>query len=190
MSIVYDVDRIRDGRASPPGGRGDPARRAIFNLAASFQIVEDSPNQMPMPTVPGPVAPTGAALRPYRAPGARPRAVARPERPTTRGRSTIPLARPVAAGRSKTSGSNRTAASTVFRHPRVRRRRVRPHAARHGDVPARISYQEQQYMTPARPRCGSIAVQATTGSPTRPADGVTRGLAQTRSLSTARSQSP
>jgi acyl-CoA thioesterase-2 len=56
VPIVYEVDRIRDGRSFT-------TRRvvaiqhghAIFNLAASFQIVEDGPDHAaPMPIVPGP----------------------------------------------------------------------------------------------------------------------------------------
>jgi acyl-CoA thioesterase II len=56
VPIVYEVDRIRDGRAFT-------TRRvvaiqhghAIFNLSASFQVVEGGPDhQMEMPDVPGP----------------------------------------------------------------------------------------------------------------------------------------
>ncbi len=56
VPIIYEVDRIRDGRSFT-------TRRvvaiqhghAIFNLAASFQIVEDGPDHaMEMPDVPGP----------------------------------------------------------------------------------------------------------------------------------------
>ena len=56
MPIVFDVDRIRDGRSFT-------TRRvvaiqhgnAIFNLAASFQVVEEGPEHSdPMPDVPGP----------------------------------------------------------------------------------------------------------------------------------------
>jgi acyl-CoA thioesterase-2 len=56
VPVLYEVDRLRDG------GSFTTRRvvaiqhgRAIFNLAASFQIVENGPDhQMPMPTVPGP----------------------------------------------------------------------------------------------------------------------------------------
>ena len=56
IPIVYDVDRIRDGKSfATRRVVAIQHGRAIFNLAASFQIVEDGPDhQMPMPTVPGP----------------------------------------------------------------------------------------------------------------------------------------
>ena len=56
IPIVYDVDRIRDGKSfTTRRVVAIQHGRAIFNLAASFQIVEDGPDhQMPMPTVPGP----------------------------------------------------------------------------------------------------------------------------------------
>lgn len=56
VPIIYEVDRIRDGRSfttrrvvAIQGGK------AIFNLSASFQIEEDGfEHQEPLPTVPGP----------------------------------------------------------------------------------------------------------------------------------------
>jgi acyl-CoA thioesterase-2 len=56
VPIVYDVDRIRDGRSfSTRRVVAIQHGRAIFNLAASFQVVEDGPtHQDPMPEVPGP----------------------------------------------------------------------------------------------------------------------------------------
>jgi len=56
IPIVYDVDRIRDGKSfTTRRVVAIQHGRAIFNLAASFQIVENGPDhQMPMPTVPGP----------------------------------------------------------------------------------------------------------------------------------------
>jgi acyl-CoA thioesterase II len=56
IPIVYDVDRIRDGKSfATRRVVAIQHGRAIFNLAASFQIVENGPDhQMPMPTVPGP----------------------------------------------------------------------------------------------------------------------------------------
>ena len=54
IPIVYDVDRIRDGKSfTTRRVVAIQHGRAIFNLAASFQIVENGPDhQMPMPTVP------------------------------------------------------------------------------------------------------------------------------------------
>ena len=56
VPIIYEVDRIRDGRSF--NTRRDIAiqqGRAIFNLAASFQIVEAGPDhEMAMPDVPPP----------------------------------------------------------------------------------------------------------------------------------------
>src|ERR1700704_2711826 len=56
IPIVYDVDRIRDGKSfTTRRVVAIQHGRAIFNLAASFQIVENGPDhQMPMPTAPGP----------------------------------------------------------------------------------------------------------------------------------------
>ena len=56
IPIVYEVDRIRDGKSfTTRRVVAIQHGRAIFNLAASFQIVENGPDhQMPMPTVPGP----------------------------------------------------------------------------------------------------------------------------------------
>jgi acyl-CoA thioesterase-2 len=56
VPIVYEVDRIRDGRSfTTRRVVGIQHGKAIFNLAASFQIVEEGPDHaMPMPDVPGP----------------------------------------------------------------------------------------------------------------------------------------
>ncbi|HYU38838.1 MAG TPA: acyl-CoA thioesterase II [Acidimicrobiia bacterium] len=56
IPIVYEVDRIRDGKSfTTRRVVAIQHGRAIFNLAASFQIVEPGPDhQMPMPEVPGP----------------------------------------------------------------------------------------------------------------------------------------
>jgi acyl-CoA thioesterase II len=56
IPIVYEVDRIRDGKSfTTLRVVAIQHGRAIFNLAASFQIVENGPDhQMPMPDVPGP----------------------------------------------------------------------------------------------------------------------------------------
>ncbi len=56
VPIVYEVDRIRDGRSfTTRRVVAIQHGRAIFNLAASFQIVETGPDHaMPMPVVPGP----------------------------------------------------------------------------------------------------------------------------------------
>jgi len=56
VPIVYEVDRIRDGRSfATRRVVGIQHGRAIFNLAASFQIVEPGPDHaMPMPVVPAP----------------------------------------------------------------------------------------------------------------------------------------
>ena len=56
VPIVYEVDRIRDGRSfTTRRVVAIQHGRAIFNLAASFQIVESGPDhQMPMPAVPDP----------------------------------------------------------------------------------------------------------------------------------------
>jgi acyl-CoA thioesterase-2 len=58
VPIVYDVDRIRDGRSfTTRRVVAIQHGRAIFNLAASFQVVEQGPDhQMPMPDVPDPDA--------------------------------------------------------------------------------------------------------------------------------------
>jgi acyl-CoA thioesterase-2 len=56
VPIVYEVDRIRDGKSfTTRRVVAIQHGRAIFNLAASFQIVEQGPDhQMPMPAVPDP----------------------------------------------------------------------------------------------------------------------------------------
>jgi acyl-CoA thioesterase-2 len=56
VPIVYEVDRIRDGRAfTTRRVVAIQHGRAIFNLSASFQVVEPGPDhQMEMPDVPGP----------------------------------------------------------------------------------------------------------------------------------------
>ena len=54
--ILYDVDRIRDGRSfTTRRVVAIQHGRAIFNMSASFQVVEDGGvYQMPLPDVPGP----------------------------------------------------------------------------------------------------------------------------------------
>ena len=56
IPIIYDVDRIRDGRSfTTRRVVAIQHGKAIFNLAASFQVVEDGPDHsMEMPDVPGP----------------------------------------------------------------------------------------------------------------------------------------
>jgi acyl-CoA thioesterase II len=56
VPIVYEVDRIRDGKSfTTRRVVAIQHGRAIFNLAASFQVVETGPDhQMPMPSVPDP----------------------------------------------------------------------------------------------------------------------------------------
>src|SRR3954452_19755466 len=56
VPIVYEVDRIRDGKSfTTRRVVGIQHGRAIFNLAASFQIVEEGPeHQEPFPDVPTP----------------------------------------------------------------------------------------------------------------------------------------
>ena len=56
VPIIYEVDRIRDGRSfTTRRVVAIQHGRAIFNLAASFQIVEPGPDHhMPMPVVPEP----------------------------------------------------------------------------------------------------------------------------------------
>jgi acyl-CoA thioesterase-2 len=56
VPIIYDVDRIRDGRSfTTRRVVAIQHGRAIFNLAASFQIVEEGPeHQYAMPEVPPP----------------------------------------------------------------------------------------------------------------------------------------
>jgi acyl-CoA thioesterase-2 len=56
VPIVYEVDRIRDGKSfTTRRVVAIQHGKAIFNLAASFQIVESGPDhQMPMPAVPDP----------------------------------------------------------------------------------------------------------------------------------------
>ncbi len=58
IPIVYEVDRIRDGKSfTTRRVVAIQHGRAIFNLAASFQIAERGPDhQMPMPDVPDPDA--------------------------------------------------------------------------------------------------------------------------------------
>jgi acyl-CoA thioesterase-2 len=69
VPIVYEVDRIRDGRSfTTRRVIAIQHGRVIFNLAASFQIVEPGPDHaMAMPEVPGPEAlPTyRERLQPY-----------------------------------------------------------------------------------------------------------------------------
>src|SRR2546425_7835354 len=54
--IIYEVDRIRDGRSfTTRRVVAIQHGRAIFNLAASFQVVESGPEHHdPMPEVPDP----------------------------------------------------------------------------------------------------------------------------------------
>jgi acyl-CoA thioesterase-2 len=56
VPIVYDVDRIRDGRSfTTRRVVAIQHGRAIFNMSVSFQIEEDGPShQSAMPDVPGP----------------------------------------------------------------------------------------------------------------------------------------
>ncbi len=56
VPIIYEVDRIRDGHSfTTRRVIGVQHGKAIFNLAASFQIVEDGPeHQYEMPQVPPP----------------------------------------------------------------------------------------------------------------------------------------
>jgi acyl-CoA thioesterase II len=56
VPIVYEVDRIRDGKSfTTRRVVAIQHGRAIFNLAASFQVVETGPDhEMPMPSVPHP----------------------------------------------------------------------------------------------------------------------------------------
>jgi len=56
IPIVYEVDRIRDGKSfTTRRVVAIQHGRAIFNLAASFQVVEPGPDhEMPMPAVPDP----------------------------------------------------------------------------------------------------------------------------------------
>jgi acyl-CoA thioesterase-2 len=56
IPIVYEVDRIRDGKSFTTRRVVAIQRgRAIFHLSASFQMVEDGPShQRPMPEVPPP----------------------------------------------------------------------------------------------------------------------------------------
>src|SRR6185295_15730482 len=56
IPIVYEVDRIRDGRSfTTRRVIAIQHGQAIFNLAASFQIEEPGPDhQMAMPAVPDP----------------------------------------------------------------------------------------------------------------------------------------
>jgi acyl-CoA thioesterase-2 len=56
IPIVYEVDRIRDGKSfTTRRVVAVQHGRAIFNLAASFQIIEPGPDhQMTMPSVPDP----------------------------------------------------------------------------------------------------------------------------------------
>jgi acyl-CoA thioesterase-2 len=69
VPIIYEVDRIRDGRSfTTRRVIAIQHGRVIFNLAASFQIVEPGPDhEMEMPEVPGPEAlPTyRERLQPY-----------------------------------------------------------------------------------------------------------------------------
>src|SRR5215207_3457387 len=69
VPIVYDVDRIRDGKSfTTRRVVAIQHGRAIFNLAASFQIDELGPDhQDPMPDVPDPddVPTFKARIEPY-----------------------------------------------------------------------------------------------------------------------------
>jgi len=69
VPIVYDVDRIRDGKSfTTRRVVAIQHGRAIFNLAASFQIHESGPDhQDPMPAVPDPedVPTFKARIEPY-----------------------------------------------------------------------------------------------------------------------------
>jgi acyl-CoA thioesterase-2 len=69
IPIIYDVDRIRDGHSfTTRRVVAIQHGRAIFNLSASFQIVESGPeHQYPMPDAPDPeTLPTiREALEPY-----------------------------------------------------------------------------------------------------------------------------
>jgi acyl-CoA thioesterase II len=69
IPVIYEVDRIRDGKSfTTRRVVAVQHGRAIFNLAASFQVVEPGPDHsMEMPEVPGPdVLPTfRERLEPY-----------------------------------------------------------------------------------------------------------------------------
>src|SRR5213593_3744103 len=56
IPIIYDVDRIRDGRSfTTRRVVAIQHGRAIFNLSASFHVDEQGPDhQLPMPDVPDP----------------------------------------------------------------------------------------------------------------------------------------
>src|SRR5947207_775629 len=56
IPVIYDVDRIRDGRSfTTRRVVAIQHGQAIFNLAASFQVVENGPDHsMAMPDVPAP----------------------------------------------------------------------------------------------------------------------------------------
>ncbi|HXY92340.1 MAG TPA: acyl-CoA thioesterase II [Acidimicrobiia bacterium] len=70
VPIVYDVDRIRDGRSfTTRRVVAVQHGRAIFNLASSFQVLEDGPEHSdPMPDVPVPEALDAAARPRWRRP--------------------------------------------------------------------------------------------------------------------------
>ena len=145
VPIIYEVDRIRDGRCfTTRRVVAIQHGQAIFNLAASFQIVEDGPDHaMEMPDVPAPEElPTfRERLEPY-LDRFGPETVdwlvrERPidSRPVDDPHWLEPTPRAPAQDvwiRANGRLARRPAA------PRVRRRvRVRPVAARHRDAPAR-----------------------------------------------------
>src|SRR5579862_4235625 len=71
VPILYEVDRIRDGRSfTTRRVVAIQHGRAIFNLSASFHDLEESAleHQIPMPDVPAPetLAPLFERLEPYR----------------------------------------------------------------------------------------------------------------------------
>lgn len=70
VPILYEVDRIRDGRSfTTRRVVAIQHGRAIFNLSASFHVEEDGPaHQFPMPDVPAPeeLEPLNVRLEPYR----------------------------------------------------------------------------------------------------------------------------
>ncbi len=145
VPIIYEVDRIRDGKSfTTRRVVGIQHGRAIFNLAASFHVEESGPeHQDPMPDVP-----TAEELPTFREQMAKFRDRFSPEMAEWLERERPIDQRPTELPSWMDPGSARAAPGRLDqgqRHParrpaaaRLHRRlRVGPHDPRHRDAPAR-----------------------------------------------------
>ena len=137
VPILYEVDRIRDGRSfTTRRVVAIQHGRAIFNMSASFHVDETGlSHQFPMPDVPDPetLEPPG---RPARALPGDPRGLVRPapsHRPAPHRRAALHPpgrqgARPAAVDPGRRHPARRSPAARLHRHLRLGHVAVRHHA--------------------------------------------------------------